>query len=149
MKLRIRLLKLTITYLVSMLVIGAIFFGIFFQYFITFPWDPICYIVIAIWLIGALIFYILSITKNYYVLSKKYVTVYKYNKQMVYNFSEIIYIDEAKSTKSKVIHFVTNKGHPRYLTFDRKNILYRVMLEKCTNRISKEELLQKFPKIDL
>lgn len=149
MKLKIRLLKLTITYLVCMLILGAMFFGMFFQLFIKFPWEPLCYILIAIWLIGGVLFYILSITKNYYILSKKYVTVIKYNKQIIYNFSEIIYIDEEKSTKTKTITFVTNKGHPRYLTFDRKNILYRVMLEKCTNRISKEELLRRFPKIDL
>ena len=132
-----------------MLIIGAIFFGIFFQNFITFPWDYRPYLLIAIWLVGGVIFYIYSISKNYYVLSKKYVTVHRYGKQLVYNFSEIIYIDEEKSQKKQTIIFVTNKGHERLLTFDRKNILFRVMLEKCTNRISKEELLQRFPNINL
>lgn len=149
MKLKIRLFKITITYLISMFVIGLMVFFIFFQNFISFPWGPLPYILIGGWLIGAIVFYIISITKNYYVLSKKYVTVHKYNKQLVYNFSEIIYIDEEKSNKQKTIIFVTNKGHVRYLTFDRKNILFRVMLEKCTNRISKEELLNRFPKIVL
>lgn len=132
-----------------MLIIGAIFFGIFFQNFITLPWDYLPYLLIAIWLAGGVIFYIYSISKNYYVLSKKYVTVHRYGKQLVYNFSEIIYIDEEKSQKKQTIIFVTNKGHERLLTFDRKNILFRVMLEKCTNRISKEELLQRFPNINL
>ena len=149
MKLKIRLFSLTITYIISMIVIGAVIFGFAFTHFITFPWGPVPYILIVGWIVGAVIFYIISITKNYYVLSKKYVTVHKYNKELVYYFQEILYIDEANSQKKKTIIFVTSKGHVRYLTFDRKNILYPVMIEKCTNRISYEELLQRFPNISL
>ena len=149
MKLELRLLKLTITFIISMIVIGLVFFFIFFKNFTTLPWDYLPYVLIGIWLVGAIIFYIVTIKFNYYVLHKKFVTVKRYNKELVYNFSEIIYIDEAQSEKKKTIIFVTNKGHTRYLIFDRKNVLYPVMLKKCTNRVSKEQLLQMFPKVEL
>ena len=149
MKLELRLLKLTITFIISMIVIGLVFFFIFFKNFTTLPWDYLPYVLIGIWLVGAIIFYIVTIKFNYYVLHKKFVTVKRYNKELVYNFSEIIYIDETQSEKKKTIIFVTNKGHTRYLIFDRKNVLYPVMLKKCTNRVSKEQLLQMFPKVEL
>ena len=107
------------------------------------------YLIISFWLLGAIFFYILTIKMNYYVLHKKYVVVKRYNKELVYNFSDVIYIDEAQSEKKKTIIFVTNKGHERYLIFDKENILYQVMLQKCTNRISKEQLKNRFPNIDL
>lgn len=149
MKLKIRLLKLTITFIISMIVIGIMFFFIFFKNFTTLPWDYLPYTIIAIWILGAIIFYILTIKFNYYVLHKKYVVVKRYRKELVYNFSDVIYIDEVQSLKKKTIIFVTNKGHARYLIFDKENILYSVMLQKCNNRVSKEQLLQMFPKIDL
>jgi hypothetical protein len=132
-----------------MIVFGGVFFLIFFKQFTTLPWDFLPYAIIAIWLVGAIIFYILTIKMNYYILHKKYVIFRKYGKDLIYNFSEVLYIDEEQSLKKKTIIFVTTKGHTRYMIFDRKNVLYSVMLQKCTNRISKEELLQRFPNIDL
>lgn len=149
MKLKLRLLKLTTTFIISMLVIGVVFFFIFFKNFVTIPWDYLPYTIIAIWIVGAIIFYILTIKFNYYVLHKKYVVVKRYRKELIYNFSDVIYIDEAQSEKKKTIIFVTNKGHVRYLIFDKENVLYSVMLQKCNNRVSKEQLLLMFPKIDL
>lgn len=132
-----------------MIPIGGLLFWCFYKQFTTLPWDFLPYLIIAGWILGAVIFYIITIKMNYYVLHKKYVVVKKYNKELVYNFSEIIYIDEEQSLKKKTIIFATNKGHSRYLIFDKENILFNVMLQKCTNRISKEQLLMKFPKIDL
>lgn len=149
MKLKIRTTLITVTFIVSMLLLGGVVFLIFFKQFTTLPWDFLPYLIISFWLLGAIFFYILTIKMNYYVLHKKYVVVKRYNKELVYNFSDVIYIDEAQSEKKKTIIFVTNKGHERYLIFDKENILYQVMLQKCTNRISKEQLKNKFPNIDL
>lgn len=149
MKLKIGLFKTTITYIITMLVIGAIVFLTFFKEFVTFPWKPLPYILIIGWLLGAIVFYIITIKMNYYVLHKKYVSVFKYRKELVYNFSEIIYIDEEQSEKKKVICFVTNKLHTRYLNFDKDNILYPVMLKKCTNRLDKETFKLTYPEIKI
>lgn len=132
-----------------MLVLGGVFFLIFFKQFTTLPWDYLPYLIISIWLVGAVVFYILTIKFNYYTLYKKYVVVHRYTKQMTYYFSDVLYIDEVQSEKKKTIIFVTNKGHSRYLIFDKKNILYPIMKEKCQNTISKEQLMKKFPNLDL
>lgn len=149
MKLSIRLLKITVTFIISMIVVGVVFFFIFFKQFTTLPWDYLPYLLISIWVVGAVLFYIITIKSSYYVLHKKYVVFRKYGKELIYNFSDVLYIDEEKSLKKKTIIFVTNKGHTRYLIFDKKNVLFNVMIQKCNNRISKEQLLMKFPNVEI
>ena len=149
MKLKIRLFKLTLTFIISMLVVGLVVFLTFFDNFIKLPWGQLPYILIAIWIVGAIIFYIISIKSNYYILHKKYLTVKKYNKELVYNFSEIIYIDEAYSRKHQVIAFVTNKKHVRYITYDKEGILIDVMLDKCHNLLDEETFKKLHPEIKI
>lgn len=149
MKLEISIFRTTITFIITAIVAGAIMFGCCYQIFLTWPWDFVPYLLISLYLIGGIILYVCTIKFNYYILNKKYVTVRKYKKELVYYFSDIIYIDEEKSKKQKIIHFFTNKGHIRYLTFDKKGILYQAMLEKCSNRLTKEEFIEKFPNVKL
>lgn len=132
-----------------MLFVGLLFFGLFTNHFLTLPWNFIPYLIIAVWLIGGVILYIFTIKYNYYILHKKYFIVKKYNKELTYNFSEIIYIDEEQSEKSKTICFVTDKQHVRYLSFDKEGVLYQVMLAKCTNRMDKETFFEKHPNIKI
>ena len=145
MKLNIAPSRIIVTFLVSMLVLGAALFGLFFNIFLDTPWDFRQPLIIAFWVVSTLIFLILTLTQNYYILEKKYVVVKRFNKELVYYFSDIIYIDEEKSEKKKVIYFFTRQGHSRYLTFDTKGILYKTMVEKCQNRLSKEEFESKYP----
>lgn len=149
MKLKIGLFKTTLTYIITMLIVGGIVFLMFFKEFIKWPWSVTPWILTIGWLIGAIVFYIITIVSNYYVLHKKYVSVFKYRKELVYNFSEIIYIDEEQSEKKKVICFVTNKLHVRYLNFDKDNVLYPVMLQKCNNRLDKETFTSLHPDIKI
>ena len=51
--------------------------------------------------------------------------------------------------KKKTVTFYTRQGHARYLIFDRKGLLYKVMIANCTNRLTKEEFHQKYPKVKL
>lgn len=149
MKLEISRFRTTITFLITAVIAAGIMFGVGFQMFLTWPWDFKPYLIISLFLLGGIVLYICTIKFNYYILQKKYVTVKKYKKELVYYFSDIIYIDEEKSAKQKIIHFYTNKGHVRYLTFDKKGLLYKAMLEKCTNRLTKEEFIEKYPNVKL
>ena len=85
----------------------------------------------------------------YYEVNKKYVEVTKYGKKTVYNYADVVYIDEEKSEKKKVVHFYTNKGHARYITFDQKGLLYKTMLANCKNRLSKEDFEATYPNVKL
>ncbi|MBR0295696.1 MAG: hypothetical protein IJQ67_07375 [Bacilli bacterium] len=149
MKLKISPLRTIVSFLLAFLFLGVALFFMCWTIFFDFPWDFRQPLIIGLWVVSGIVFLILSLTQNYYILSKKYVTVKRYTKELIYYFADVIYIDEEKSTKKKMIHFYTRQGHPRYLNFDRKGILYQTMLEKCENRMSKEEFERTHPDVKL
>ncbi|MGM9873826.1 MAG: hypothetical protein ACI31G_02755 [Bacilli bacterium] len=127
--------------------VGVMIFLIFFKLFITWPWDFKQPLIIAVWLISGIIFTIFSIKGTHYLVTKKYLQVTRGKKEYIYFYSDIIYIDKEYSEKKKCICFVTNKGHVRYVNFDKEGIVYKTMIEGVKNLISKEEVKEKFPKI--
>lgn len=147
MKLFISPLKIILTFLISSLVAAFLLFGLFYKSFLTWPWDIIPYCVIAIWLALSIIYLILSLKANYYVLEDKYVCVHRFKKEMYYYFKDVVYIDEIYSKKHKTIRFVTNRGDIRYLTFDKENKLYPIFLKKCKNILNYDELMIKYPNL--
>lgn len=149
MKLVVDRRRTILTFIIVFLVMGAALFGICFWIFLDFPWDFRQPLIIAFWIVSSIVFLVLSLTKNYYVLEKKYLVVKRYTKELVYYFSDVLYIDEEQSIKKKTIHFYTRQGHARYLSFDRQGIIYKTMLEKCTNRLSKEEFEKGYPDVRL
>lgn len=121
----------------------------FLNTFLSWPWDWRQWLILGLWLGSGIILIIVTPLNIYYEVNRKYVVVTKYGKKLTYNYSDVVYIDEEKSKKKKVIHFYTNKGHARYLTFDQKDLLYPTMLANCKNRISKEEFTINYPNVKL
>lgn len=149
MKLHLSLFRITWTFFIAAVIGAGIIFGMLFWLFLVPDWDWQQWTVIAVFIISTIFFYVLTIFQNYYILEKKYVLVHRFKKEMYYYFSDVIYIDEKYSKKHKMILFVTNRGDIRYLTFDRKGILYETMLDKCTNLIDEGTLKIRFPNIKL
>ncbi len=149
MKLSLSKKKITITFLISFLVAAALLFSILFNLFLRWPWDYYQYLIIGVFLALSIVFYILSLKANYYIVEKGQIKVRRFTKLYAYNFKEVIYIDEDYSTKHKTVMFVTSKGHIRYLTFDSQGILYETMLEKCTNRVDLATVRRRFPNLKL
>lgn len=141
--------KTIIMLLVTVLTVGAFLFLICFNLFLFNAWDWRQPLIIGAWFVSSLILFILTPRNIYYEVNKKYVSVYKYRKQTIYYFNDVVYIDEEKSLKHKTVYFYTNKGHARYLTFDKQNLLYPTMLAHCKNRLSKEEFAQNYPNVKL
>lgn len=127
--------------------VGVLVFLIFFEIFITWPWDYRQPLIIAVWLISGIIFTFFSLKGTHYLVTKKYIQVTRGRKEYIYYYSEIIYIDEEYSKRKRCICFVTNKGHVRYLNFDKEGIIYDTMINNAKNLISKDEVKEKFPKI--
>ena len=96
-----------------------------------------------------LVILILSLSTQYYEINKKDVTEYKFGKKFTYFYSDVIYIDIEQSKKGKALTFVTNKGHVKYLTFDKDGKIFEAFLSKCHNLISLEEVKRKFPGIKI
>ena len=144
------LLRKTIIMLVaSVILVGGLVFLMFINNFLTFPWDWKPWLIIGVWGVSGIALIIITPLNIYYEVNKKYVEVTKYGKKNIYNYSDVVYIDEEQSEKKKVVCFYTNKGHCRYITFDRKGLLYKTMLANCKNRISKEEFQINYPNVKL
>lgn len=140
---------MTWTFLIAAVVGAGLIFGSLWWLFLEPGWDWRQWTVIAAFIISTIFFYVLTIFQNYYILEKKYVLVHRFKKEMYYYFSDIIYIDEKYSEKHKMILFVTNRGDIRYMTFDRKGIVYKTMLDKCTNLIDEDSVKIRFPNIKI
>ena len=130
---------------------AAIIFGITFNFFIK-PikdWNWVPYTIIGIWAALSIGLIVLTFVFSYYEVYKKYVTVKRAGKSLIYYYSDVVYIDEKQSEKSKMVCFYTKQGHSRYLMFDSKGILYKVMLANCKNRLTEEEFKERYPKVKL
>ena len=135
--------------IVSVLVAGGAVFGMCFNLFVLQEWTWVQPFIITLYVLSSIILFILTPRSIYYEVNRKYVTVVKYRKELVYNYADVVYIDEALSEKKKTVCFYTNKGDARYITFDREGLLYKTMLANCKNRISKEEFEANYPNIKL
>ena len=142
------LLRKTILMLVISILVGAgLVFAMTFHLFLFRKWNWAQPTILAIFGVSSILLLVFTPRAIYYEVNKKYVIVSRYGKKMIYNYSDVVYIDERLSEKRKTIHFYTNKGHTRYLVFDRKGLLYKTMLQNCKNRISEEEFKRNYPNV--
>ena len=151
MKVRVAIWRTLLILLVVVVVgAGAIFgltFNLFLKPFSEWGWKP--WAIIGMWAIVSIGLTLAAILSSYYEVNKNYVIVQKGTQRLIYNYSDVVYIDEKQSEKSKMVCFYTKQGHARYLMFDSKGILYKTMLANCKNRLSDEEFAIKYPKVKL
>ena len=141
--------KTMIMLIASILFVGVLVFLMFMNTFLMWPWDWRQWLIIGLWALSGIALMMITPFNIFYEVNKKYVEVTKYGKKTIYHYADVVYIDEEKSEKKKVIHFYTNKGHARYVTFDQKGLLYKTMLANCKNRLSKEEFEINYPNVKL
>ena len=151
MKVRVPAWRILLILSVVILIAGGIAFAFTFDLFLKpikdWSWQP--YVIITVWLAISAFLITAALLGSYYEVEKKYVVVHKGKQQLVYNYSDVVYIDEEQSVKKKMVCFYTKQGHARYLMFDSKGILYKVMIANCTNRLTKEEFKERYPKVKL
>ncbi len=142
----------TIGILIILIILGAgIIFSFTFNLFLKpidqWGWQP--WVIIGVWAALSIGMILLTFLTSYYEVYRKYVSVKKGTKTLIYYYSDVVYIDEAQYRKNKTIAFFTNQGHSRYLMGDKKDILFNTMLQNCKNRLTTEEFRQKYPKVKL
>ena len=151
MKVRVSALRLLGLLSIVVLLGAAVTFGFTFPFFLkpiqNWGWQP--YVIIGIWFAISLFLILAAILGSYYEVEKSYVVVHKGHQKLMYNYSDVVYIDEEQSVRRKMVCFYTRQGHCRYLMFDKKGILYKVMISNCKNRISKEDFKRKYPQVKL
>ena len=144
MKVRMSKTRIIIACLISILIAGGLIFGSCFRFFLNLPWGWQAYTLLSFWLVSSIVFFVLSLTQNYYVINKKNLVVHRFIKEIIYDYNNVVYINEELSVKKKMVCFYTKQGKTHFLTFDEKGLIYETMLKKCANRISKEEFEAKY-----
>lgn len=135
-------------YLIAGLVMSTIFY-LTFGYPYTWPPLPLHYLVASLPLAIAIVTAIFGIKMNFYEIGKKYLVHHKGNKQLVYHYSDILYIDEAYSDKHKILLFYTRQGHERYLPMDDEQLIYQAVKKHCDRLVSKAEYQIRYPKVKM
>ena len=149
MKLPVDRKRTIITFIIADLVFAALLFGSCFHLFLFQKWNAIQIVIIALFVVIIAFMLVLSLTRNFYVIESKYLVVIKGNKETVYNYDDVVYIDKAQTEKKKVLSFYTVYGHSRYLPFDKEGKIYTTFLKKCKNLLSEEEFKNKYPNAKL
>ena len=149
MKVKIPLGKIIKMWIIVFLVVGAVLTLSLFNLFFLQEWGVVQPIIITLFLISMILVFILSINTYYYEINKKDLTECKFGKKFVYFYSDIVYIDEEESKRTKTLCFVTKYGHVKYLTFDKEGKIFEAVMNKCNNLISLEEVRAKFPGIKI
>ena len=106
-------------------------------------------LIILLYVGVSIIMLVLSLKRNFYVIENKYLVAVRGFKNMYYHYSDVVYIDKAQSEKKRVLCFYTNKGHVRYLPFDKNGEIYKTMLKRCHNLLDDEQFKAKYPNVKL
>ena len=129
-------------------IIGVVLFFSLFNLFVK-QWDATQPVIISVYTLAMIAILIISLNTHYYEINKKDITECKFGKKFIYFYSDIIYIDEQESLRTKTLCFVTNKGHVKYLTFDKEGKIFKAVTSKCRNLITREKVKSKFPGIKI
>lgn len=149
MKVKVDIKRTIGLFIIVDLIFAALLFLSCINLFLFTKFGVIQILVILVYVGVSILMLVLSLKRNFYVIESKYLVVVRSFKEMYYHYSDVVYIDKEKSEKKKVLCFVTNKGHARYLPFDAEGEIYKVMLKRCNNLLSKEDFEKRFPNVKL
>ncbi len=149
MKIPVNRKRTLITFAIADLIFAAFLFVSCINLFIFQTWGVVQIIIIAIYVVFSILMLVLSLTRNFYVIESKYLVTVRGFKEMYYYYTDVVYIDKVQSEKKRVLSFCTNKGHVRYLPFDKDGKIYKTMINKCHNLLSEEEFHIQYPNVKL
>ena len=137
------------TFIIADIVFAVLLFLSCIKLFVFSKWGAVQIIIIALFVVFSVIMLVLSLTRNFYVIEKKYLVVIKGYKEAYYNYEDVVYIDKAQSERKRTLCFCTKYGHTRYLPFDKDGKIYDAFLKKCQNLLEEREFRNKFPSVRL
>ena len=149
MKVPVDYRRTIILFIIFDLLFALVIFLSCFKLFVTPNWGVVQIVIIAVYVFLSGVMLFLSFKRNFYVIESKYLVVVRAFKEMYYCYSDVVYIDEEQSEKRRVLCFFTNKGHTRYLPFDKNGEIYKAMKKRCHNLISKEDFARLYPNVKL
>lgn len=125
--------KLIGLYIGTFLVFEAIFFFSFtFGSIVTnHALDVPFFIYTPLLVVMSIILCIMSIKNTYYILNDSRVVHVRMGKEVSYEWSHIVYINEEWSQKHKTLDFFLESGKECFLSFDKEGKLYEYALRNC------------------
>ena len=112
-------------------------------------WGVIQILIIILYVLTSIGMLVLSLVRNFYVIENKYLVQVRAFKEAYYHYNDVVYIDKKQAEKKRTLAFYTNKGHVKYLPFDKNGEIYQAMLKKCNNLLSEEELKKRYPNVKM
>ena len=112
-------------------------------------WGVIQILIIILYVLTSIGMLVLSLVRNFYVIENKYLVQVRAFKESYYHYNDVVYIDEEQAEKKRTLAFYTNKGHVKYLPFDKNGEIYQTMLKKCNNLLSEEEFKKRYPNVKI
>ena len=112
-------------------------------------WGVIQILIIILYVLTSVGMLLLSLLRNFYVIESKYLVQVRAFKEAYYHYNDVVYIDKEQAEKKRTLAFYTNKGHVKYLPFDRNGEIYKAMLRKCNNLLDKEEFKKRYPDVKI
>ncbi len=149
MKVKVDIKRTIKIFVIVDLIFAALLFLSCINLFLFTKFGIIQVLVILVYVGVSILMLVLSLKRNFYVIENKYIVVVRSFKEMYYHYSDVVYIDKVQSERRKILCFYTNKGHSRYLPFDAKGEIYKVMLKRCNNLLSNEEFKNRYPNVKL
>ena len=142
--------KLVLLYIGTFLVFEAIFFLSFTLSSIleNGKLDVPFYVYTPLLVVMSIILCILSMRNTYYILNDSRVIHVRLGKEVSYEWSHIVYIDQEWSEKHKTLDFFLESGKECYLSFDKEGKLYEYALRNC-RLLEQEEFAQRYTKYKL
>lgn len=135
--------------LVIFLFSAVIVFTSCINLFLFEEWDYRQWLIIGVFLASSILILIFSLRTYFYVIEKRELIVIKFKRELVYPYSEIIYIDQNQKRKKSTITIVMKSGQIIYLIPDNKNQVYESLQKNCDDLLDKQEVMNKFPRIKL
>ena len=135
--------------LVIFLFSAVIVFTSCINLFLFEEWDYRQWLIIGVFLASSILILIFSLRTYFYVIKKRELIVIKFKRELVYPYSEIIYIDQNQKRKRSTITIVMKSGQIIYLIPDNKNQVYESLQKNCDDLLDKQEVMNKFPRIKL
>ena len=145
MKLPVDRKRTIITFIIADLAFAVLLFLSCINLFVFQKWSAVQFSIIGVFVFISIFMLVLSLTRNFYVIESKYLVVIKGTREMIYNYTDVVYIDKEQTERKRVLCFYTNKGNARYLPFDKEGKIYTTFLNKCHNLLDLEEFKRRYP----
>lgn len=145
MKLKPSRLRILLYFIITSIILLVVLVGMCFSIFFFQPWSYQQWIILSFWLVLSILSLILLLKNYYYTIEDKYFSITKMNKEICYEYKDILYIDVTYSTTHSSILIITSKGQFKYFVKDKENKLLSILLERCKNLTDRESLLRTYP----